>query len=528
VRGRAGRSRRPPAAPAAVPIRRILIANRGEIALRVVRACREAGLSPLMVFSEADRDSLPVRLADDGVCIGPPPARASYLDQDAILAAARRLQADAIHPGYGFLSENAGFAEACQSKGLVFIGPPPEAMRLMGDKVEARRLMAKRGVPVIPGLVERAAGESGAAAIRAFALREGYPIILKAAAGGGGKGMRVVRQEGELDAALRTARSEANASFGDDGIYAEKFLEKVRHVEVQILADAHGNVLHLGERECSVQRRHQKLIEEAPSPAVTRERREAIGSLAIEAARAAGYRNAGTVEFLLDETGRAYFMEVNARLQVEHPVTEMITGIDLVRAQLDVARGLPITLRQDRIVRRGWAMECRVLAEDPARGFQPSPGRVEVLRFPEGPGVRVDSALQAGDEISLHYDALVAKLITWGRTRLQAIDRMRRAIDEFVIGGIRTTLPFHREVLAESDFRDGRIDIAYLDRIMPRLAASLAEAGPDTVAAAIAAAIVASEERKAPPAAAGLSPWALSGRRALMESRMRPGPCVGG
>jgi acetyl-CoA carboxylase, biotin carboxylase subunit len=524
VSGHAGRSRRPPAGAATVPFRRILIANRGEIALRVLRACREAGLSPLVVYSEADRDSLPVRLADDAVCIGAPPARSSYLDPDAILAAARRLGAEAIHPGYGFLSENAGFAEACESKGLVFIGPPPGAMRVMGDKVEARRLMAKRGVPVIPGLSERAPGEAGAAAIRAFARREGYPIILKAAAGGGGKGMRVVREERDLDAALRTARSEAKASFGDDGLYAEKFLERVRHVEIQILADAHGNVLHLGERECSVQRRHQKLIEEAPSPAVTRELREAIGSLAIEAARAAGYRNAGTVEFLLDQAGRAYFMEVNARLQVEHPVTEMVTGIDLVRAQLDIARGLPITLRQDRIRRRGWAIECRVLAEDPARGFQPSPGRVDVLRFPSGPGVRVDSALQVGDEITLHYDALVAKLITWGRTRLQAIDRMRRAIDEFVIGGIRTSLPFHREVLAESEFREGRIDIGYLDRIMPRLAASLSVAGPDTVAAAIAAAVTASEERAAPPASPGLSPWAQAGRRALMETRLRAGP----
>ena len=383
-------------------MRRILIANRGEIALRVLRACRDLRLSPIMVYSEADRDSLPV---DDARCIGPAPARSSYLDIDAIVRAARETRAEAVHPGYGFLAENPEFAEACGHAGLVFIGPPPEAMRLMGDKVEARRLMARRGVPVIPGLSERAAT---IAALRDFARQAGYPIILKAASGGGGKGMRVVRSEAELEAAARTARSEAKASFGDDGVYAEKLLEKVRHVEIQILADAHGNALHLGERECSVQRRHQKLIEEAPSPALSPAARETIGRLALEAARAAGYQNAGTVEFLVDGEERPYFMEVNARLQVEHPVTEMVTGLDLVRAQIDVARGRPLSVRQERIRRRGAAIECRILAEDPAASFRPSPGRIAALRFPGGPGVRVDSALEQGDEISLHYDALIA------------------------------------------------------------------------------------------------------------------------
>ncbi len=503
-------------------LRRILIANRGEIALRVLRACREAGLSPVMIYSEADRDSLPVRLADAAYPVGPPAAAASYLDIEAIVKAARLARADAVHPGYGFLAENPGFAEACAAAGLVFIGPPPEAMRLMGDKVEARRLMARRGVPVIPGLTERA---GDAAVLRDFAQKAGYPIILKAAAGGGGKGMRVVRDENELDAALRTARSEAKASFGDDGVYAEKFLERVRHVEIQILADAHGNAVHLLERECSVQRRHQKLIEEAPSSALSPAARAEMGELALEAVRASGYTSAGTVEFLVDEAGRPYFMEVNARLQVEHPVTEMITGIDLVRAQIDVARGERLTLRQEKVRRRGWAIECRVLAEDPAQAFRPSPGRVVDLRFPAGPGIRVDSALQPGDEITLHYDALIAKLIAWGRTRAEAIGRMRRAIDEFVVTGLRTSLPFHREVLADADFRAGMIDIGYVDRVLPRLAAALGASGPDAETAAIAAAIAASEERARvapPPVAAGPGPWALAGRRALMESRFAP------
>jgi len=505
-------------------MRRILIANRGEIALRVVRACRDLGLSPVMVYSEADRDSLPVRLADAAVLIGPPPAAESYLDIDAILDAARRTGADAVHPGYGFLAENPEFAEAASQAGLVFIGPPPESMRTLGDKVEARRLMSRHGIPIIPGLLDRAAD---AAAIADFGRREGYPILLKAAAGGGGKGMRVVRAETDLASALRAARSEAKSSFGDDGVYAEKLMEMVRHVEIQVIADDQGNAVHLGERECSLQRRHQKLVEEAPSPALTPDMRRRMGELALEVTRASGYRNAGTIEFLVDGEERPYFMEVNARLQVEHTVTEMVTGIDMVRAQIDVARGRPLPFRQDAIAPRGWAIECRILAEDPANGFRPHPGRIAALRLPSGPGVRVDTALQPEDEITLHYDALVAKLVTWGSDRQEAIDRMIRALREFVVAGIRTTIPFHLEVLSGKDFRAGRFDIGWVEREMGRLREGLEAEGPDAEAAAVAAAVAALEERErsrpAAPSSGGPSPWALSGRRNLMQGRaVRP------
>jgi acetyl-CoA carboxylase, biotin carboxylase subunit len=500
-------------------MRRVLIANRGEIALRILRTCRDLGLSPLVVYSEADRDSLPVRLADAAFPIGPPPAAASYLDIDAIVRAARAGRADAVHPGYGFLAENPAFAEAVAAAGLIFIGPPPEAMRLMGDKVEARRLMAARGVPVIPGLTERVVD---IATLRAFALQTGYPILLKAAAGGGGKGMRIVRRDQELEGSLRAARSEARAAFGDDGVYAEAYLEGVRHIEMQILADRHGGAIHLGERECSVQRRHQKLIEEAPSSALPAEARDRMGAFALEAARACDYTGAGTVEFLVDGTGRAYFMEVNARLQVEHPVTELVTGLDLVAAQIAIARGEPLTMRQDQVRVRGWALECRILAEDPADSFFPSPGRVTAVRLPAGPGVRVDSALRPGDEVSLHYDALLAKFCTWGRDRAEAVARMRRAIDESSIVGVRTTLPFHREVLADPDFQAGRIDIGYVERHLPRIVQALSESGSEGRAAVIAAAIAASEaagpSAARPSAGAGTGAWALAGRRAGMTS----------
>ncbi len=505
----AGKSRR---------LTRVLVANRGEIALRVLRGCREMGIETVMVYSEADRDSLPVRLADAAFPIGPAPATASYLNIDAILDAARRSGADAVHPGYGFLAENAGFAEACEREGLVFIGPPPGAMRLLGDKIEARRAMEKQGVPIIPGLTDRSDNK----AIRAFGRRAGYPIIVKAAAGGGGKGMRIVRDEAGLQSALRGARSEARASFGDDGVYAEKYLEQVRHIEIQVLADRHGNAVHLGERECSLQRRHQKLIEEAPSIAVSPELRSRMGELALQVVRASGYRNAGTVEFLVDEKENPYFMEVNARLQVEHPVTEVVTGCDLLRAQLEIARGDRLRLRQDRLNPRGWAIECRIVAEDPANRFQPSPGRIESVRFPSGPGVRVDTAMQPGDEISLHYDALVAKLITWGRDRDHAIVRMERALQEFQIVGIRTSIPFHREIMAGEDFRSGNIDIGYVDRELPRIARALETIGPDAETAAILAAVATDDEEErswTTRAGSPVSPWALSGRRAMMAAR---------
>src|SRR5258706_7771331 len=363
-------------------------------------------------------------------------------------------------------------------------GPAPAAMHLVGDKVEARRLMEKRGVPVIPGLLDRAADT---AAIAAFGQRIGYPIILKAAAGGGGKGMRVVRAEGELDSAVRAARSEAKTSFGDDGLYAEKFMENVRHVEIQILADNHGRAVHLGERECSVQRRHQKLVEEAPSVALDPAARERLGGMALEVVRACGYQNAGTVEFLLDGRGRAHFMEVNARIQVEHPVTEMVMGVDLVRAQIAIALGEPLGLEQERLRPRGWAIECRILAEDPAHGFRPSPGRIVALRVPAGPGIRVDTALQAGGSISLHYDALIAKLIAWGGGRAGAIHRMRRAVDEFLVAGIKTSLPFDRALLRDADFVAGRLDIGFLDRRIGSLTESLREVGPEAEMAPVAA-----------------------------------------
>ncbi len=503
-------------------MKRILIANRGEIALRVLRACRDLGLSPAVVYSDADRDSLPVRLADAAVAIGPAPAAESYLNIDAILEAARRAGADAVHPGYGFLAENPKFARACADAGFVFIGPPAQAMALVGDKVEARRLMKKRGVPVIPGLTERAADLE---TFRKFARRAGYPIILKAAAGGGGKGMRVVRAEGELESAFRGARSEAKSAFGDDGVYAEKLLENVRHVEIQVLADGKGLAVHLGERECSVQRRHQKLIEEGPSVALGPKLRRAMGELALEVVKASGYRNAGTVEFLLDGDGNPYFMEVNARIQVEHPVTEMITGIDLVRAQIAIAAGEPLSIRQESIKPRGWAIECRIIAEDPEQGFRPSPGRIAALRVPAGPGIRVETALQQGETVSLYYDPLVAKLIAWGRDRAEAIARMRRALDEFLISGIRTTIPFHRQVMDDAEFAAGRIDIGWCDRALPRLSAALAGPGRDAEAAAIAAALAAHLEAGRTVAAEpgnAVSPWVLDGRRALMQGRVLP------
>jgi acetyl-CoA carboxylase, biotin carboxylase subunit len=500
-------------------LQRVLIANRGEIALRVLRACREMGLSPAMVYSEADRDTLPVRLADQAYLIGPAPAASSYLNVDAILGAARKARADAVHPGYGFLAEDPDFARACDDAGLVFIGPPPEAMRLLGDKVEARRLMARSSIPVIPGQTERA---KDAAVIGQFARKVGYPLMLKAAAGGGGKGMRVVRGESDLKAALRAARSEAQAAFGDDGVYAEKLMEDVRHVEIQVLADAHGHAVHLGERECSVQRRHQKLIEEGPSVALSAADRERLGELALEVVRVSGYRNAGTVEFLLDASGRPHFMEVNTRIQVEHPVTEVITGIDLVRAQIQIAAGEHVVFGPDEVRPRGWALECRILAEDPASSFCPSPGRVAAARFPAGPGVRVETALVPGDEISLHYDALVAKIICWGRDRAEAIARMRRALGECLIAGIRTTVPFHQKVLDDPDFQAGRIDIGYCDRVLPGIAASLREAGPDAEAAAIAAAIAATRETgdlTTPSSSTAEGAWVIAGRRALMDGR---------
>ncbi|MHB1326759.1 MAG: acetyl-CoA carboxylase biotin carboxylase subunit [Gemmatimonadales bacterium] len=441
-------------------IRRVLVANRGEIALRIIRACHEEGLEAVAVYSDADRASPYVRAADAAVHIGPSPAAQSYLLIDRILDAARATGAQAIHPGFGFLSERAPFARAVEEAGLVFIGPPASAIDAMGDKTEARRRMEAAGVPVVPGAMA-ALTDPVEAATLADAL--GYPVLVKAAAGGGGKGMRVVREPGELAGALESAASEALKSFGDAAVYLEKFIEEPRHVEIQILAD-HERTIHLGERECSVQRRHQKLLEEAPSVAVDEALRERMGAAAVAAARAVGYRSAGTCEFLLARDGSFYFLEMNTRIQVEHPVTELVYGIDLVREQLRIMRGLPMSVPDVPLTPRGWAIECRITSEDPANGFLPSTGRIEYLRSPAGPGVRWDSGVETGDDVGLFYDSMLAKLIVHGRSRADAIARMERALWELVVVGVATNQSFHLRLLADPDFRAGNIHIQFLEQ----------------------------------------------------------------
>ena len=445
-------------------IAKVLVANRGEIAVRVIRACREQGIATVAVFSEADREALHVLMADEAYPIGPPPAAESYLVVDKLVAVAKAAGADAVHPGYGFLAENAGFAEACAAAGLVFIGPPPAAIRAMGDKTAARRLARDLGVPMVPGTLEPLASEEEA---RAAAREIGFPLMLKAARGGGGKGMRLVRQAGELAAALRLARGEAAAAFGDGALYLERYVEEPRHIEVQILADGHGQVVHLGERECSIQRRHQKLVEECPSPVVDAGLRARLGEAACRLARAAGYVNAGTVEFLLDAEGHYYFLEMNTRLQVEHPVTELVTGIDLVREQLRLAAGEPLGYGQGDVRWRGAAIECRINAEDPLAGWLPSPGTIRGLRAPAGPWVREDSGVYEGFTVPRFYDTLLAKLIVWGEDREAAIARMARALEEYRVVGIRTTIPVLAEIVAHPDFRAGRLSTGFLERMRP-------------------------------------------------------------
>ncbi len=465
------------------------MANRGEIAVRVIRACRELGLGSVAVYSEPDRLSPHVLLADEAVPIGPAEASESYLDVERLLEAARRTGADAVHPGYGFLAENAGFARAVEEAGLTFVGPPAEAIALMGDKTEARRRMAEAGVPVIPG------SESGVeteAELREAASEVGYPLMLKAAAGGGGKGMRVVREPGELEGAFRGARNEARQAFGDGRLYLERFLERPRHVEIQVLADAAGRTVHLSERECSIQRRHQKLVEEAPSPAVDPETRREMGEVAVAAAEAVDYRSAGTVEFLYQD-GDFYFLEMNTRIQVEHPVTEMVTGVDLVKEQLRVAAGETLDWDPDPDWPRGHAIECRISGEDPARGFLPAAGRIGDLRVPSGAGVRWDGGIVEGFEVGLHYDPLLAKLVVHARDRAGAIARMRAALDELEITGLATTQPFHRAVMDEEDFRAGRLSIRYVDEHRELLASSVDDG---ELAAARLAAVLLEEERR--------------------------------
>jgi acetyl-CoA carboxylase biotin carboxylase subunit len=431
---------------------KILVANRGEIALRIMRACRELGIATVAVHSEADTEALHVKFADEAVCVGPPPGVQSYLDVKAILGACEVTGAEAVHPGYGFLAENADFAEICAAHHLTFIGPSGEMMRKMGDKAEARRMMIAAGVPVVPGSDGVVESEDEAVAV---ADRIGYPVMIKASAGGGGKGMRTAADREELLTNLTLASTEAETAFGNGAIYLEKLVVDPRHVEFQVLGDSHGNVVHLGERDCSIQRRHQKLIEESPSPAVTPELRRTMGEAAKEGARGIGYESAGTIEFLLDSRGEFYFMEMNTRIQVEHPVTELVTGVDLIKEQIKIAAGEPMTLAQDHLHLRGHAIECRINAEDPDRDFAPSPGRVTDFYVPGGPGIRVDTHVFAGYMIPPHYDSMIAKLLAHGNTREEAIARMRRALSEFVISGVATTIPFHERMMTDSDFVSG-------------------------------------------------------------------------
>ena len=490
--------------------RKILIANRGEIAVRVIRACREMGIASVAVFSEADRGARHVRLADEARPIGPALAAESYLRIDRVIEAARASGAEAVHPGYGFLAENAGFALACEEAGLVFIGPRSRTITLMGEKTSARRLAVEAGLPVVPGTLEPLEDD---AAIRREAERIGFPLMLKAAAGGGGKGLRLVASAGEIASAAARARSEARSAFGDDRVYLEKALSRPRHVEIQVVADHHGHAVHLFERECSIQRRHQKVVEESPSPLLTPELRARMGALAVALVRKAGYVNAGTLEFLVDESRAPYFLEMNTRLQVEHPVTELVTGIDLVKLQIRIAEGATLPFGQADLAQRGHAIECRVYAEDPDAGFLPSPGRIVALRVPGGPGIRDDSGVEEGDEVPSHYDPLVSKLVAWGEDRASAIARMRRAVREYRVLGIKTTLPFFERVLRHPDFVAGRIDTSFVERLgrEPR-----AETDRPWVVALASAAVRAHQQRHAVKtgtvAAAPPSAWRREGR----------------
>jgi len=438
---------------------KVLIANRGEIALRIIRACRELGIKTVAVYSQADEDSLHVQLADEAYCVGPAQSAKSYLNVPNIMSVALMSGADAIHPGYGFLAENADFAEICAEHQIKFIGPSAQMIRLMGDKATAKKTVAEMGVPVVTGI-------DGVTAdidlIKAWAKNVGYPVIVKATAGGGGKGMRIVQEEYELENMLQMAKNEAKAAFGNDGVYVEKFIQRPRHIEFQVLADQYGNVVHLGERDCSIQRRHQKLLEEAPSPVMTPELREKVGQIVLKAIRKVGYEGVGTIEFLFDQNMDFFFIEMNTRIQVEHPVTEVITGIDLVKEQIKAAAGIPLGFTQDDITFRGHAIECRINAENCEKNFMPCPGLIDGYIAPGGPGIRVDSHAYSGYSIPPFYDSLVAKLIAWGDTREEAIVRMERALNEYGITGIETTIPFHQKLLANPQFRKGDITTDFI------------------------------------------------------------------
>ncbi len=449
-------------------IKKILIANRGEIAVRVIRSCREMGIRTVAVFSEADRSSLHVRYADEAHFIGPSPSTESYLVMDKIIEVAKTTKADAVHPGYGFLSENAVFSDRCRKEGLIFIGPSAHAISTMGDKITARETMVRAGVPVVPGTREAIRDESEA---EKTALKVGLPVMIKASAGGGGKGMRLVKEQKDLLPGIRAAKSEALAAFGDDSVYIEKYIESPHHIEFQILADQHGNTIHLCERECSVQRRHQKVIEETPSPLMTSKLREKMGKDAVAAAEAVRYEGAGTIEFLVDNDRNYYFLEMNTRLQVEHPITEMVVGVDLVKEQIRIASGEKISFKQSDIRQKGYAIECRIYAEDPERNFMPSPGLIKYISEPSGPGVRTDGYVYAGFEIPLYYDPMIAKLVTWSENRRDAINRMKRALKEYKITGVKTSIGFLERIMENKQFARGKYNTHFIDENMAELSA---------------------------------------------------------
>ena len=461
---------------------KILIANRGEIAVRIIRACRELGVKTVAVYSDADRRSLHVAMADEAYNIGPPAPGESYLVIEKIIDVIKLSGAEAVHPGYGFLSENHTFAEMCEKEGIIFIGPSSEAIRLMGDKVTARRIAQEANVPIAPGS-EGAASDVEAGVI---AKRVGYPVMIKASAGGGGKGMRLVRKEEDFKSSLRMARSEARSAFGDDSVYIEKFIERPRHVEIQVIGDSYGRILHLFERECSIQRRHQKVIEEAPSPAIGDETRRKMGEVAVRIAKAVSYRGAGTVEYILDQNGNFYFLEMNTRVQVEHPVTEMITGFDIVKWMIRIAAGEKLSFSQDDLSIKGHAIECRVYAEDPEKNFLPSPGKLEYLRTPSGPGVRDDSSIYNGYEVTTFYDPMLSKLIVWGGTRQEAIKRMATALCEYIVLGVKTNIGFLRRIMENEEFIRGEIDTGFIERHPELLPPSLGDIEPALIAAALA------------------------------------------
>ena len=494
--------------------RKVLVANRGEIAVRVIRALREQGIVSVAVYSDADRASLHVRLADEAVHIGPAPSSESYLRADRILDAARAQKAEAIHPGYGFLSENAEFAQACEDNGIVFIGPSAAAIRAMGSKTAARKVAERAGAPVVPGTSDHVAGIDEA---RTIASQIGYPVMLKAAAGGGGKGMRLVHSEAGLAGALRDASSEAERSFKNSEVYIEKAIPRPRHIEIQVLGDQHGHLIHLGERECSVQRRHQKVIEECPSPLVALHpgMREKMGEAAVRVAKSAGYFNAGTIEFLANDAGEFFFLEMNTRLQVEHPITELVTATDLVHWQLRIAAGQRLTLQQQDIQWKGSALECRIYAEDPDSNFLPSPGKIHQLYMPSGPGIRLDSGVYPGWTVPMDYDPLLAKLAVWAETRDGAIARMRRALSETTVAGIKTNIAFFQKLLSDSEFRKGALHTGFISDFFERTPRSPEPAEDIREVAAVIAALHSRKQGQPPAAALTTSQWLASGRRRL-------------